>query len=223
MALRTGNPMIKHLTQRTNTLANDCSQACAAMLVNAYQGLSLTIEQLARATGTNTGKFVPFTTYPKADGTRVIGLNDIFAHYNLPVRHTGDATIDWYRETLARGVPVLALVDYSAYTKKPTPYEYAHFLLVTGFSDTHVTVNDPLQFEGPTTIPMVEFIKSINQQSSYILRYDANGKPVKGYNYSNQAMYPLAPIAAPVPTFAGVISTVAREVRAAGDGLRDVA
>jgi hypothetical protein len=36
-------------------------------------------------------------------------------------------------------------------------------------------------------------------------------------------MYPLAPLAAPVPTFAGVISTVAREVRAAGDGLRDVA
>jgi hypothetical protein len=120
-------------------------------------------------------------------------------------------------------MPVLALVDYSAYTKKPTPYEYAHFLLVTGFSGTHVTVNDPLQFEGPTTIPMAEFIKSINQQSSYILRYDANGKPVKGYNYSNQAMYPLAPLSAPVPTLASRISAVAREVRAAGDGLRDVA
>jgi ABC-type bacteriocin/lantibiotic exporter with double-glycine peptidase domain len=191
--------MIRHLTQRTNTLANDCSQACSAMLVNAYLGLNLSVESLAKATGTNTGRFVPFSSYTKPNGTRVVGLNDIFAHYKLAMTHTQKATLAWYRETLGRGIPVLALVDYSAYSDNPLRYEYAHFLLVVSMTDTTARVMDPLRTEGPTDIPLREFAKSINQQSAYIARYDANGKPVKGYNYSNQAMYPLAPLIAPVP------------------------
>lgn len=199
--------MIRHLTQLDNALRNDCGQACCAMLVNAYQSRALSIEQVARATSTDKGKFTPFYKLSMKDKDgRVIevrpGLFDILGHYGVKAAYTGQATIGWYRETVARGVPVIALVDYSAYTDNPLAYEFAHFLLVVGVSDTHVTVNDPLRTKGNTLIPLPEFVKSINQQSAYVKGYDAEGAVIKGYNNANQAMYPLQALVMPDKTAA---------------------
>jgi ABC-type bacteriocin/lantibiotic exporter with double-glycine peptidase domain len=200
---------IRHLSQLGNRLVNECGQTCVAMLANAYNDTALSIEDVARATGTDKGRFTPFYAYNilNADGTvkeRVTGLYDMLNHYGIKAQHTGAATWEFYVSKLAEGVPVIALVAYRTYG------DIGHFMVVTRIHDGKVTVFDPLAANGPTEWTEADFRRAITTRSKY----------TGGTNNITQAMYPLAPLSAPVPTMFDRISTVAAEIHIAADVLR---
>jgi ABC-type bacteriocin/lantibiotic exporter with double-glycine peptidase domain len=198
---------IKHVTQLNNPLVNDCGQACATMLINAYQGRALTVEQVARATGTDKGKFTPF--YPfvirNPDGSvkeRRPGLIDILYHYGLKASYTNAATWEWYLRKFAEAVPVIALVAYKSYG------DMGHFMVITGASNGMVTVFDPLTDSGPTFWTEAAFKRAISVRSTY----------AGGTNNPHQAMYATTPLSAPIPLFANAIDAVASRVRLEATG-----
>jgi ABC-type bacteriocin/lantibiotic exporter with double-glycine peptidase domain len=200
--------VIRHATQLNNRLINECGQACSTMLVNAYRGLSLTVEQLAAATNTNKGRFTPFYAYNifNDDGTvkeRVPGLFDMLEHYSIRAAWTNNATWDWYQRKWTDGYPVIALVDYTQFTDN-RGYWAAHFLIATGTRGDEVVVYDPLQLSGPTTVPIAEFKQAIASRSRY----------TGGTNDPHQAMFPLKPLV-PSALFSDRVQTVADSIRLA--------
>jgi ABC-type bacteriocin/lantibiotic exporter with double-glycine peptidase domain len=189
---------IKHVTQLNNPLVNECGQACATMLINAYQGRSLTVETVARATGTDEGKFTPFyrLVFRNPDGSvKEVrpGLNDILNHYGLKPSFSNTATWEWYLRKFAEGVPVIALVAYKSYG------DMGHFMVVTGTKNGMVTVYDPLMPTGPSQWTETAFKRAISVRSTY----------TGGTNNPHQAMYVETPISAPLPLFANAIDAVA--------------
>ena len=194
---------VPHITQNNNAFRNDCGPACIAMLASAYGGKPVTVAQVVTALD-NAHKF---TSIPQL----VTGLRQ----FGVQATNSRAATWEWYRETLDRGVPVIALVDYSVYSYNPTRYLYAHFLIVRGYDDQRVYVNDPLRNDGGTAIPLGEFVLSIDNPSAY----------VGGFNYPRQAVYPLAPLEIPVPItpFTVRLSRAANRVADSAENLDEVA
>jgi ABC-type bacteriocin/lantibiotic exporter with double-glycine peptidase domain len=192
---------IRHVSQLNNRLVNECGQACCTMLINAYQGRALTVEEVARATGTDKGKFTPFYRLPIKDKNGNVieirpGLNDILNHYGLKPSFSGAATWEWYLQKFAEGVPVIALVAYKSLG------DMGHFVVVTGTSNGMVTVFDPLTETGPSQWTEAAFRRAIAVRSTY----------TGGDNNPHQAMYIDTPLSAPIPLFAR-IDAVAANIR----------
>lgn len=163
---------------------NLCGSANIAMLVRGYSGGMVTPVAVARRLGV----LNQFTTI----GQMVAGL----ALYNIASRYESNATWEWIASQLDGGFPVIALVDYRKFKDNPRGYRYAHFVLVLGYDGTHVTLHDPLRFEGYTCIPLAEFQAAIASPSLY----DDGGTPSNpqddGLNRPFQAIVPLAPLEA---------------------------
>jgi ABC-type bacteriocin/lantibiotic exporter with double-glycine peptidase domain len=195
---------IRHVTQLNNSLTNDCAWACMAMLVQAHTGKSPTIEQLATRHG------VPnkFTTVAQL----VKGLNA----EGVKATNTRAATFDWYVEKWEQDIAIAGLLAMHKVTDNDG-FPWAHWAILTGRSKGLVKINNPLKLK-ESTIPEAQFINAINMQSEYIAGYDASGKAIKGYNYTNQAVYPIVPAAAPIPLFANAIDAVAARVRLEATG-----
>jgi hypothetical protein len=177
------------------------------MLVNAYRGLSLTVEQLAAATNTNKGRFTPFYAYNilNDDGTvkeRVPGLFDMLEHYSIRAAWTNNATFDFYQAKWADGYPVIALVDYASFSDN-RGYTFAHFLIATGTRGDDVITFDPLRATGPTTVPIAEFKRAIATRSRH----------TTGTNEPHQAMFPLKPLIASL--YSDRVQAVASSIRLA--------
>lgn len=167
-----------HQTQLDNEYSNDCGPASIVQLVWLLMGVRLSIRQVVTALN-NANKFTSIAQM-------ITGLKG----YGVEAHYESAATWDWYARKLDDGIPVIALVDYSAYKDNPLRYEYAHFLTVIAYDATTVTVHDPLRRTGPTRIPLAEFVNSINRPSKY----------VGGFNRPNQAIYPVVAKPAPTPS-----------------------
>jgi ABC-type bacteriocin/lantibiotic exporter with double-glycine peptidase domain len=187
---------IVHATQNGNAYRNDCGPACIAMLASAYTGRDVTIAQVVKALN-NANQF-----------TTIAQLVSGLSTFGVKAASTREATWFWYQQRLDVGTPVVALVDYAAYSVNPTNYNYAHFLIIAAYTNTKAIVFDPLRNSGPAEIPLNEFISSINRPSAY----------VGGFNYPNQAVYPIVPAAAPIPLFANAIDAIASRVRLEATG-----
>lgn len=120
---------IDFVTQQNNNIANDCGAACVAMLVGA------SIEKVLAAINHQPGKPL-----------HVAQLIQALAAYRLPHDHTTLLHLPLIRESLARGWPVIALVNYGALADglKAADYNGNHFVVVTGFLRDAFLVHDPL-------------------------------------------------------------------------------
>jgi hypothetical protein len=188
---------IQHVTQQGNNLRNDCAWACFKMLEQAYLGASHTLRQLAEMYG----RVDEFTT--------IAQLYRGLTAAGVPSTYTTAATWEFYLQKWAEGVPVIPLLAMHVISDNDG-YGWAHFAVTTGVKDGLVTIFNPLKLKGPTSIPEAEFRRAITERSKY----------VGGTNSPLQAVYPLAPLAAPVPTMFDRISTVAAEIHIAADALR---
>jgi ABC-type bacteriocin/lantibiotic exporter with double-glycine peptidase domain len=198
---------IRHITQLNNRLVNECGQACCTMLINAYQGRALTVEQVARATGTDKGKFTPFyeLKIKDKDGNVIEtrpGLFNILGHYGIKATYSGNATLDWHRAKWAEGTPVITLVGYKSYG------DMGHFVVTVGYKAGEIILFDPLTTAGPVAWSEAKFVRAITVRSTY----------TGGDNNPTQAMYPVAPLSAPIPLFANAIDAVASRVRLEATG-----
>jgi hypothetical protein len=175
-----------------------------AMLVQAHTGKTPTIEQLATRHG------VPnkFTTVAQL----VKGLNA----EGVKATNTRAATFDWYVEKWEQDIAIAGLLAMHLVTDNDG-FPWAHWAILTGRQNGFVKINNPLKLKA-STIPERQFINAINIASEYIAGYDAKGEIIKGYNYVNQAVYPVVPAIAPLPLYADRIDAVAARVRLEATG-----
>ena len=117
---------------------NDCGPASLAMMLAAY-GVQVSTNAVYRKTGT------------KNDGYVSIGnLMRAAESYGHPLDFFHSWTMQKLKAKLSEGRPLMVLVHYGAWSKlKPgsstqSRFEGPHFLLVVGYDDQCVYVNDPL-------------------------------------------------------------------------------
>jgi predicted double-glycine peptidase len=169
---------IPHLYQNAPTAPNrsDCGQTCCGMLIHAFTDKRPTVGQIATATKTDHNGFTNF-----------VDLIRILAYYGVQAKMCApkEATLEWHEAMLFQGRPTIALV---AYDQLPSPvnYKLAHFLVVVGFDEQHVYLNDPLQNIKAWRVTREEFRRAIDTPSRY-----SSTNP-QALNPSNLALYPKA-------------------------------
>ena len=117
---------------------SDCGAACVAMLLEAF-GMQVSIDNVFKATGRPQQKFL-------SRGDLIIAARDF--HLDLSRFSNGDQ--DFLKEKIDENRPVIALVNYAAWSKPgsgvPTQSSFAktHFVVVTGYDGSDIQLNDPL-------------------------------------------------------------------------------
>lgn len=175
-------PFITQLGLGYNNL---CGSANVAMLVRGYTDKTVTPVQIA----TRLGVLNQFTTMAQMVAGATL--------YGVAVETSTVADWSWVKAKLDSNRPVVCLVDYRKYSDNPNRYEYAHFLTVLGYTDTHVIVNDPLRYSGGTQIPLSEFIASISSRSLVNKQGNVTNNPF-------QAVVPLQALRSSTLTGAGI-------------------
>lgn len=146
----------------------DCGPTSMRMIIawNAVrQGLpnpELTIDEVSRTVGIGPKEFSHFAMLIPAG-----------RKFGLEFYHTNQATIPRIKREIDAGRPVLQLVRYGSYSgRQHTRFTAGHFMVVTGYNDTHMIVNDPYwaaprREEGQYwQIPLAEFEHSIGPEGS---------------------------------------------------------
>lgn len=94
-------------------------------------------------------------------------------HFGLEMYHSNQATIPRIKREIDAGRPTLQLVHYGSFSQRMHKrFTSGHFLVVTGYNDTHIIVNDPYwkpprREEGHHwAIPIHEFETSIGPVGS---------------------------------------------------------
>lgn len=116
----------------------DCGPTCVAMILNHYN-ISMTPDAVYH--------FLP----PKKpdEFTRMSELISVFKRHDVQAQwqqysEQRDA-LTQLRTNIDAGQPIIALVKYRPWIEATNNrYEGGHFVVVTGYSDTHVTMHDPL-------------------------------------------------------------------------------
>ncbi|MEM7115772.1 MAG: C39 family peptidase [Chloroflexota bacterium] len=117
---------------------SDCGPTCVAMILN-HHNINMTPDTVY--------DFLP----PKepTDFTFVSELIDVFKRHRVAAKwqqYTDQAdALNQLRRNIGAGNPMIALVKYRPWMEATqNQYEWGHFVVVTGYSATHVTMHDPL-------------------------------------------------------------------------------
>jgi hypothetical protein len=114
---------------------NDCGPACVAMILNAL-GLNVTTNTVFRRSGANWNSYVSVSQMIRAAAT-----------YDVDFDYFYPWTMDTLRGVVANGMAPITLVHYGAWRNKgltQSSFKGPHFVVVVGFDDDHIYVNDPL-------------------------------------------------------------------------------
>jgi len=122
----------------------------------------LTIDQVVKTVGIGAKEFSSFRQLIPAART-----------YGLEMYHTNQATIPRIKREVDAGRPTLQLVRYGSFSGRMFQrFTAGHFLVVVGYTDTHIIVNDPYwgdprRDEGHNFhIPLTEFEHAIGPEGS---------------------------------------------------------
>lgn len=117
---------------------NDCGPACLAMVLNAFD-VGVTTNAVYRKTGTEPNGYVWVSQLIRAARA-----------YGVPYDYVFPWDINQLKVSVNAGKPVIPLVHYGAWSKidpgVSTQKSFAgpHFVVVLGYDDQHIYVNDPL-------------------------------------------------------------------------------
>ena len=121
----------------------DCGPTCVAMMLN-YYGIDMTPDE---------GYLVLSNTFNRHFGgeeyTRTSDLRNILNHKGVAsgATHFGNkaVAIAVLKQRINEGKPFIALVNYKPWQKwTGNRFAGSHFVVVTGYDDSHVYVHDPL-------------------------------------------------------------------------------
>ena len=117
--------------------SSDCGPTSVAMLLNGKR-VAITPDELY----TYIGDRPKFTYIPDLKNA-AWGAGQLTLTYK---RYTNaNQALQGLRDNINNGHAFIALVKYKPWVKLTgNPFEYGHFLVVTGYDDTHVYVHDPL-------------------------------------------------------------------------------
>lgn len=141
----------------------DCGPTSLRMILgwnevrNGRPDLDITVDDITKTVGIGPKEFSHFSM-----------LIPAARHYGLEMYHTNQATLARIKRELDAGRPTLQLVHYGSYSQRMHKrFSAGHFMVVAGYNDTHVIVNDPYwapprREEGHHwAIPIAEFENSI--------------------------------------------------------------
>ena len=117
---------------------SDCGAACVGMLLKAY-GMNATIDEIFKATGQPQQNFLSRGDLIKAA-----------SQYQVTLRRFSDGDQDYLKRKIDQNRPVIALVNYAAWSKPgsgvvtQSDFAKTHFVVVTGYDGDDVLINDPL-------------------------------------------------------------------------------
>lgn len=132
-------PEIPQWGAGANKLKNDCGPACVAMCLARYGLLQgRTVDQLALET--------PLAQHDV--GLSCAQLVTLLARHGLPARVYTQTTSAALQAQIRRRRPVIILVAFRFILNRldqadKVPGQDGHFLVVTGYDDTHFVMNDP--------------------------------------------------------------------------------
>lgn len=142
---------------------NDCGCACVAMLLAYYTGNTPTVNELASE-----------TTLAQVDnGLYTKQLKTLAFNHGLNLdSFTGNMTIQFIKRWIDKKEPVLVLINYSYILGRLNQRDTSqHFVIVTGYDDNNIYVNDPDWYEPNINgghnmqIPMIQFENSLRHAS----------------------------------------------------------
>lgn len=116
----------------------DCGPTCLAMILNFFD-VSITPDAV----------YGFLSHKDKGDFTSIQELISIFSHHGVTAkrRQFSDQTtaLNQLRANIDAGHPMIALVKYQPWIEATgIDYKWGHFVVVTGYDDTHITMHDPL-------------------------------------------------------------------------------
>ena len=117
---------------------NDCGPASLAMVLHAY-GVNVSTNAVYRKTGTKANDFVSLAQLMRAAQS-----------YGYPLDYFHSWTLAQLKAKISEGRPVMLLVHYGAWSQlqpgvsTQSSFKGPHFVVVVGFDDEHIYVNDPL-------------------------------------------------------------------------------
>ena len=117
---------------------NDCGPASLAMILHAF-GVNVSTNTVYRKTGTKAHRYVSISQLMRA------GLS-----YGAPFEYFYNWDLERLLNALRQGRPLITLVHYGAWSQlnpgisTQNSFRGPHFVVVLGFDDQHIFVNDPL-------------------------------------------------------------------------------
>lgn len=117
---------------------NDCGPASLAMILQAF-GVNVSTNAVYRKTGTKANRYVSVSQLMRAA-----------LSYGAPFEYFHSWSLDQLKELLGKGHAVIALVHYGAWSQinpgisTQNPFKGPHFVVVLGYDDEYIYVNDPL-------------------------------------------------------------------------------
>lgn len=120
-----------------NYAPSDCGAACVAMILEAF-GIRKTIDEIFKATGQD-----------QKNPLSRLELIRAAVKYKLEIRKFNDGDQAYLKQSIDARKPIIALVNYKAWSTDPavptqSSFANTHFVVVTGYEDGNVTLNDPL-------------------------------------------------------------------------------
>lgn len=134
-----GVPYKSQVDPDANEYRNDCGPTCVAMILNAFK-VEVSTNAVYRKTGAKANGFVSVSQMMRA--CQAYGVSfDYFSGWN----------VNKLKESVKAGKPVIALVHYGSWSsmvgKTQSNFTGPHFVVVIGYDDKHLYVNDPLWWE----------------------------------------------------------------------------
>jgi hypothetical protein len=117
---------------------NDCGPASLAMILNGF-GINVSTNAVYRKTGAKANNY-----------TSVSQLMRASLSYGLAFNYFNHWTVGRLTELIGEGRPVIALVHYGAWSQispgisTQNTFQGPHFVVVTGFDEKYIYINDPL-------------------------------------------------------------------------------
>ena len=117
---------------------NDCGPASLAMILQSY-GVHVSTDAVYRKTGATANRYVSIGQLMRA----ALG-------YGVPFEYFYDWSLEQLMDTLSQGRPLITLIHYGAWSQldpgvsTQNSFEGPHFVVVLGYDDQHIYVNDPL-------------------------------------------------------------------------------
>jgi len=107
---------------------DDCVPTCASMLVSYYGGI-LSTNKIAEKTGQGLVDFSEIEAALKAFNYKIVG--------------TSFRTIEDLKKSIDSGIPFIAIIHYGDIPNKQDTYTGAHAVVVVGYDDNTIYINDP--------------------------------------------------------------------------------